>query len=156
MIGVQWAQAGGNTSIVEISSVKSLKLEEGKITIVGTGLVRFPVITESEHQTGSSEILGKKAQWVYAKTTDGVFEMIPYFSRSDIEGVSAGGHPTEELKALSAKWWTETLAAYKKIKVGDRVTIGYQADQRVIGAYQVKSAVGWGSLTMDSGRKITE
>lgn len=144
----QWAQAGGNTSIVEISSVTSVKIEEQKITIVGTGVVRFPVMTTTEHQTHSDEILGQKIQWVYAKTTSGVFEIIPYFSRDDIEGVGTGGHASQELKTLGAKWWAEAVETCKRIKAGDRITIGYQGDLRLIGGYQVKSAVGWGSVTI--------
>ena len=136
--------------MVEIASVTSLKLEGDKITIVGTGVVRFPVITTEGHQTNSDTVLGQQAQWVYAKTSEGIFEIIPYDSDDSIEGVSSGGHPTEESRALSAKWWADTLKTFKRIKVGDRITIGYQGDQRIVGAYKVKSAVGWGSLTLHS------
>jgi hypothetical protein len=142
------AQAGGNTSIAEIASVTSVKLEERKIIIVGTGVVRFPVMTTPEHQTQSSEVRGHKTQWVYAKTTGGVFEIIPYFSRHDIEGVGTGGHTDRELQTLSAKGWAEAVETCKRIKPGDQITIGYQGDQRLIDGYQVMSAVGWGSITI--------
>ena len=108
------------------------------------------------HQTNSDTILGRQVQWVYATASDGVFEVIPYFSESSIEGVGTGGHSTEELKTLSTKWWAETIATFKRIKVGDRITIGYQGDQRLIGDYAVKRAVGWGSITLHSEKKGAE
>ena len=148
LLASQWVHAGGNTSIVDISSVTSLKIEARKITIVGTGVVRFPVMTTAEHQTNSDKVFGQRVQWVYAKTTDGVFEVIPYNSRSDIEGVPTGGHSDEELKALSVKFWAEAVETCKRIKVGDRITIGYEGDQRLLGGYRVKSATGWDSVTI--------
>ena len=118
--------------------------------------MRFPVITTAGHQTNSDTILGQPAQWVYAKTFEGVFEIIPYGSNDAIEGVPAGGQQTEAYRALSAKWWTGTLETFKRIKAGDRITIAYQGDQRIVGACIVKSAIGWGSLTLHSEKKSAE
>ena len=37
---VQFALAGGNSSLVDLDKVKSIKIEKGKITIVGDGMVK--------------------------------------------------------------------------------------------------------------------
>ena len=39
---VQFALAGGNSSIIDLDKVKSIKIEDRKITIVGDGMVSNP------------------------------------------------------------------------------------------------------------------
>ena len=138
---------GGNTSIVHLSEVHSVKIEPRKITIVGSGYVEFRVMTDLE--TATSNVFGQRAQQVRAKTSRGTFEIIPYFSDPEINGVPTGGHAAEELRQLSEKWWVEMQAAYASIRVGDVVTIGYQEDRTTLSEFQVQKITGAGSVSVD-------
>ena len=140
------AEAGGNTSIVNLSEVHSVKVEEGRITIVGSGLVEFRAMTDKEHQTGADQVFGQPAQSVRIRVTEGTFEIIPYFSDPAIKGVPTGGHSAEALKQMSGNWWTDMMKTYKIIKVGDRITIGYQEDKITLSGFQVQSIVGAGGV----------
>lgn len=137
-------RAGGNTSIVEIDKVSEVKVEENKITIQGSAVVKRLVMSTVE--MGDATVFGQPAQWLYAKVENAVFEIVPYFSPG-IEGVPTGGHNDEELKLLSDKWWEATRADAAKIKTGDSLTIGYQGDQTVISGMRVTKIVGYGTLT---------
>ncbi len=142
------AMAGGNSSIVEIDRVDEIRIEKEKITLVGNALVRARVITTAGDHADSS-VFGQPAQVVRAKVTKGVFEVIPYFGRDDIEGVPTGGHSSEELKALSDKWWIGTMAKAKTIERGDAVTIGYQGDKTTFTGFQLKRIEGFGTLSIE-------
>ena len=125
------ALAGGNSSVVEIENVVEIKVEEKRITLKGSAVIKRRVISTKEK--GDTSVFGQPAQWLHAKVDQAVFEIVPYFT-PDIQGVPTGGHSQEELKRLSEKWWKRTHADALKIKKGDSVTIGYQGrpdnDQR--------------------------
>ena len=144
----QFAFAGGNTSIVDLKKVSSIKIEENKITIVGSGMLRKRVMTDAAH--GDSTCFGQPTQMLHAKVTDCVFEIVPYFVRSDLKGVP-GPDPnnlTPEMKAMSEKWWAGTLAVAKNIKVGDAIGIGYQREKMTLTSVYVTKIVGSGSLSI--------
>ena len=44
---LQFVFAGGNTSIVDLKKVSSIKIEDHKITIVGSGMLRKRVMTDT-------------------------------------------------------------------------------------------------------------
>lgn len=145
--------AGGNSSIVELDKVTSIKIEAEKITIVGSGMLRKRVMSDAKHGDGTA--FGQPTQLLHAKVTDGTFEIIPYFKRSDVKGVP-GPEPkdiTPEMKAQSKKWWAATLAKAKKIRVGDSVTIGYQREKMTITSVYVTKIVGAGSVMIDKASK---
>ena len=143
------ARSGGNTSVVKLSAVHNIKIEEGKITIVGSGFVVFRAMTDKEHQTESSQVFGQPTQVVHMRTTKGIFDIIPYFSDLKIKGVPTGGHSSGELKRLSKKWWAELMETCKSIKVGDSITIGYQADKMTISEFKVQHIIGAGSVRIN-------
>ena len=152
-VTLQHSFAGGNTSIVELDKVASIKIEAKRIVIVGSGMIRKRVMSDAEHGDGSA--FGQPAQWLHAKVTDCEFEVIPYHSRSDVKGVP-GPDPeniTPEMKAQSMKWWADTLARAKKIRVGDAITIGYQREKMTITSVYVTNIVGSGSLRVRKGEK---
>lgn len=153
---VSLAFAGGNTSIAELSEVHSVKVEDHKITIVGSGFVIFRAMTDEKHQTNNDAVFGQPAQTVHIRATRGVFEMIPYFSNPEIKGVPTGGHTNEELKKLSKKWWSEQMLTFKKIKAGDSITIGYQQDQTTLSEFQVQGIIGAGSVTIHPKKQKAE
>jgi hypothetical protein len=145
--------AGGNTSIVELDKVTSIKIEAERIFIVGSGMVRKRVMSDAEH--GNDSVFGQPAVWFHAKVTDCEFEVIPYHMRSDVEGVP-GIDPenvTPEIKAKSMKWWAGTLAKAKEIRVGDAITIVYQREKMTITSVYVTNIVGSGSLSIRKGVK---
>lgn len=138
--------AGGNTSIVDIDKVTSIKIEKERIVIVGSGMIRKRVMTDAEHADDSA--FGQPALWFHAKVRDCNFEVIPYHMRSDVKGVP-GPSPDDispEMKAQSMKWWAGTLATAKEIRSGDSVTIGYQREKMTITSVFVTNVVGSGSL----------
>ena len=147
----QLGVAGGNTSIVAIDKVTSVKVEEKKIIIRGSAVIKRRVMSTKEK--GDGTVFGQPAQWLHAKVDDCVFEVIPYFGRPDIEGVPTGGHSEEELKRLSDKWWVEIHAVGKKIKMGDAVGIGYQGDITTINGVRVSKIVGYGSITIAAAKQ---
>ncbi len=148
------SSAGGNTSVVDLEKVSSIKIEENKITIVGTGMIRKRVASDAEH--GDASVFGHPAQMLHAKAIDCTFIVIPYQVNDDLKGVP-GPSPrnmTDEMKAQSLKWWKGTLENAQKIKTGDSLRIGYQREQMVLTSYHVTKIVGSGSLTL--GKKEGE
>ncbi|MDB4749131.1 hypothetical protein OAG13_06835, partial [Akkermansiaceae bacterium] len=140
---------GGNTSVVDLKKVSSIKIEENRITIVGSGMLRKRVMTDAAH--GDSTCFGQPTQMLHAKVTDCIFEIVPYFIRSDLKGVP-GLDPntlTPEVKAMSEKWWAGTLDVAKKIKVGDAIEIGYQREKMTLTSVYVTKIVGSGSLKIE-------
>ncbi len=144
--GTLMAPAAGNTSIVHLSEVQSVKVEPGKVTIIGTGHVEFRIMTDRE--PANSSVFGQPAQLVRAVTTRGTFEIIPYFSDPKIKGVPTGGHDADELKKLSKQWWEDMKGGYAKVRAGDSVTIRYQEDQITLSEFRIQKIIGAGSLTI--------
>lgn len=146
---IQFACAGGNTSVVDLKKVSSIKIEENRITIVGSGMLRKRVMTDAAH--GDSTCFGQPTQMLHAKVTDCIFEIVPYFIRSDLKGVP-GLDPntlTPEMKAMSEKWWAGTLDVAKNIKVGDAIEIGYQREKMTLTSVYVAKIVGSASLRIE-------
>ena len=146
---MQLTCAGGNTSVVDLKKISSVKIEENRITIVGSGMLRKRVMTDAAH--GDSTCFGQPTQMLHAKVTDCIFEIVPYFVRSDLKGVP-GPDPknlTPEIKAMSEKWWAGTLDVAKKIKVGDAIEIGYQREKMTLTSVYVTKIVGSGSLKIE-------
>jgi hypothetical protein len=146
---MQLTCAGGNTSVVDLKKISSIKIEENRITIVGSGMLRKRVMTDAAH--GDSTCFGQPTQMLHAKVTDCIFEIVPYFVRSDLKGVP-GPDPkniTPEIKAMSEKWWAGTLDVAKKIKVGDAIEIGYQREKMTLTSVYVTKIVGSGSLKIE-------
>jgi len=136
--------AGGNSSIVDLDQVISIKIENEKIVIVGSGMIRKRIMSDAEH--GDATAFGQPAQMVHAKVKECTFEVIPYHLRSDVKGVP-GVDPdnvTPKEKAQSMKWWSEMLASAREIKVGDAITIGYQREKMTITGLRVTHIVGSG------------
>jgi hypothetical protein len=149
----QLSIAGGNSSIVELDKVTSIKIEAERIIIVGSGMLRKRVMSDAEH--GDRTAFGQPTQLLHAKVTDCEFVVIPYHNRSDVKGVP-GPDPedmTAEMKAQSMKWWADTLASAKEIRVGDAITIGYQREKMTITSVYVTKIVGSGSLRVRKGEK---
>ena len=146
---MQLTCAGGNTSVVDLKKISSIKIEENRITIVGSVMLRKRVMTDAAH--GDSTCFGQPTQMLHAKVTDCIFEIVPYFVRSDLKGVP-GPDPknlTPEIKAMSEKWWAGTLDVAKKIKVGDAIEIGYQREKMTLTSVYVTKIVGSGSLKIE-------
>jgi hypothetical protein len=151
---LQHSFAGGNTSIVDLNRVNSIKIEAEQITITGSGMLRKRVMSDAEH--GNSTAFGQPTQMLHARADDCTFEIIPYYSRSDVKGVP-GPDPknlTPEMKAQSMKWWEGTLARAKKIKVGDAITIGYQREKMTLISVYVTHIVGSGSLGIKEAKAV--
>ncbi len=140
----QFAGAGGNTSIVEISKVSDITFEEKKITIKGDGVVRRRIMCTEEKS--DSKVFGQPGQWFHAKVRDGVFEIIPYDSRPEIKGVPSGGPMTPEMQKRIDRIWNDMVARARQVKVGGGVTIGYQADVTTLNGVRLTRIVGWGSV----------
>jgi hypothetical protein len=143
---IQASFAGGNTSVVDLDKVTSIKIEGNKITIVGSGMVRKRVASDAEH--GDASVFGQPAQMLHAKAVDCIFIIVPYHVNEELEGVP-GPSPrnmTDEMKAQSMKWWKGTLEVAKKIKEGQALTIGYQREQMTFTSYFVSQVIGSGSL----------
>lgn len=148
------ASAGGNTSLVDLEKVNSIRIEENKITIVGTGMIRKRVASDAKH--GDASVFCQPAQMLHAKAIDCTFIVVPYHVNDDLKGVP-GPSPrnmTDEMKAQSLKWWKGTLENAQKIKTGDSLRIGYQREQMVLTSYHVTKIVGSGSLIL--GKKEDE
>ena len=143
---LQVSLAGGNTSIVNLDKVSSIKIDAEKITVVGSGMLRKRVMSDAEH--GNDNAFGQPAQWFHAKVTDCVFEIIPYHHRKDVEGVPGPDldNLSPEEKKQSMTWWKDTLKSAQKIRVGDAITIGYQREKMTIVSVYVTHIVGSGSL----------
>ena len=145
---LQFSFAGGNTSVVDLDKVTSIKIKENKITIVGSGMIRKRVASDAEH--GDSSVFGQPAQMLHAKAVDCTFVIIPYHVNEKLEGVP-GPSPrnmTEEMKAQSMKWWKGTLEAANKVEEGEALTIGYQREQMTFTSYFVSQIIGSGSLIL--------
>lgn len=143
---LQHSFAGGITSIVELDKVTSITIEAERIIIVGSGMLKKRVMSDAKHCDGTA--FGQPTQLLYAKVTDCEFEVIPYHIRSDVKGVP-GPDPeniTPEMKARSMKWWADTLAKAKEIRVGDAITISYQREKMSITSVYVTKIVGSGGL----------
>ncbi|MGC6465745.1 MAG: hypothetical protein ACON5N_09180 [Akkermansiaceae bacterium] len=140
--------AGGNSSIVDLDKVTSIKIEDGKITIVGDGMIRKRVISDQAH--GDAKVFGQPAQMLHAKVRDCTFEIVPYHVGDDLKGVPgpAPKDMTPEMKAQSQKWWQGTLESAKTIKVGDAITIGYQREKMTLTSVWVSHIIGSGSLRL--------
>lgn len=143
---VQVSDAGGNTSIVDLDRVKSIVIEEEKITIIGSGMLRKRILSDPAH--GDDSVFGQPAQTLHAKVTNCRFEVIPYYVGDNIKGVpgTAPKDITPEMKAQSLKWWNACLTDARKIKAGDAIRIGYQREKMTITSYFVTKIVGSGSL----------
>ncbi|MDB4802059.1 hypothetical protein OAG92_07400, partial [Akkermansiaceae bacterium] len=46
---IQFSLAGGNTSVVDLDKVTSIKVEGNTITIVGSGMIRKRVASDAKH-----------------------------------------------------------------------------------------------------------
>lgn len=150
---LQLSVAGGNTSIVKLDKVSSIKIEDERVIIVGNGMIRKRVMSDVEH--GDDRAFGQPAQWFHAKVIDCEFEIIPYHSRRDVKGVPGTGpeNLTPELRAQSMKWWAHTLDSAKEIQVGDAITISYQREKMTIVSVYVTSVIGSGSLKVQEARE---
>ena len=143
---VQFALAGGNSSLVDLDKVKSIKIEKGKITIVGDGMVKKRVFSDEEHK--DSTIFGQPAQWQVTKVRDCTFEIVPYDTRADVAGVPGGGpdQVTPERKKQNDAQFAGLVAIARTINAGDAVHIGYQRDRTILLGYKITHIVGAGSL----------
>jgi len=139
----QLVVAGGNTSIVEIKEVSEIKIEDKKVIIKGSAVVRRRIMSPAEK--GDTTVFGQPAQWIYAKADNAIFEIVPYFTPG-IKGVPGGGRE-KEMKRLRDKQWTGLLASAATTKKGDTITIGYQGDQTIFDSFYLSKIVGFGSLT---------
>ena len=143
----QLSLAGGNSSLVDLDKVTSIKVDKDKITIVGDGKVRKRVFSDKEHS--ETTIFGQPAQWQVTKVTGCTFELVPYSSRHDVAGVP-GPSPDEvtpEMRKMVERQFAGILATAKSLKVGDAVRIGYQEDRTIILGYKITHIVGAGSLS---------
>ena len=150
---LQSALAGGNSSVVELDKVTSIKIEDEKITVVGTGMIRKRVRSDAAH--GDTTVFGQPAQMMHAQVTDCTFVIVPYHVNDDLKGVP-GPSPkdmTPEMLAQSKKWWKGTLESATRIKVGDAITIGYQREQMTLTSVYVTKIVGSGSLSKRKANK---
>lgn len=68
----QLSFAGGNSSIVDLDKISSIKIESERIIIVGSGMLRKRVMSDAEH--GDSSVFGQPAQMLHAKVTDCQFK----------------------------------------------------------------------------------
>lgn len=143
------ALAGGNTALVEIDEVSDIKVEDKRITIQGSAVIKRRIMSTAEK--GDSTVFGQPAQWFHAKVENAVFEVVPYFTPG-IKGVPTGGHTDEELQRLSADWWAATHANAKNVKKGDAVSISYQGDQTTINGVRVTRIVGYGGVQVKEDR----
>jgi hypothetical protein len=145
--------AGGNTSIVELAKVTSIKIEAERIIIVGSGMLRKRVMSDAEHANDTA--FGQPALWFHAKVKNCEFEVIPYHLRSDVKGVP-GPDPkniTPAMKAQSEKWWKGTLGRAKEIRVGDAITISFQREKMTITSVYITHIVGSGSMRVRKAAK---
>lgn len=140
------ALAGGNTSVVDLHSISSIKIEKNRILIVGSGMLRKRVMSDAAH--GDSTCFGQPTQMLHAKVTDCTFEIVPYHVDDELIGVPgpAPKDMTPKMIAQSEKWWADTLAHAQKIKVGDAVTIGYQREKMTLRSVYVTKIIGSGSV----------
>lgn len=147
---VQGVLAGGNTSVVKLNEVTSIVIEDQRIIIRGHGMVMGRVITDREH--GDAKVFGGPAQMMHALVEDGEFEVHPYFTEAAEDGNHLTGLTDEQRKEYfekGQKWWKETVAKVREMKVGDAVTIGYQEDEMTLKGFRVVKIVGVGSITPD-------
>jgi len=140
----QLVLAGGNSSIVEVT-VKSIEIEDEKVIVKGSGMLRKRVMSDAEH--GDASCFGQPAQMLYAKGDEATFEVGPYHVGDDIKGVPMG-RLTEEGIAQCKEWWKGTLEDARQIKAGDKLQIGYQRERLTIVGVRVTHVVGSGSLTV--------
>ena len=141
----QLTHAGGNSSIVEMDKVESIKIEKQKITVTGSAVVRRRVMSIPEK--GDHRALGQPAQWFYAKVEKATFVIVPY-NTPGITGVPGAGKLDEEGKRRVAKWWADTKAGAKKVKKGDTIQIGYQGDITTINGLLITKIEGFGSISI--------
>ena len=145
---IQGLLAGGNTSVVNLDEVTSIVIEHKRIVFRGDGMVMARVITDQEH--GDASVFRGPAQMLHARVEDGEFEVRPYFAEAVDASSKLLGVSEEERKEYfekGQKWWKETVAKVKEIKVGDAVTIGYQGDEMTLKGFRVVKIVGAGSIT---------
>lgn len=138
-----FSQAAGNTAIVEIDHVSEIKVEENKITIKGSAVVKRRTVSTAEK--ADDKVFGGPAQWLNAKVHEATFVIVPYNSPG-IYGVPTGGHGKEELKQLAKQQWKVIFPFAKTIKQGDSVRIRYQGDKTTINGYYVTEVIGYGHL----------
>jgi hypothetical protein len=145
---IQGLLAGGNTSVVQLAKVTSIVIEDQRIVFRGHGMVMARVITDQEH--GDASVFGGPAQMLHARVEDGEFEVRPYFAEAVDASSKLSGVSEEERKEYfekGQKWWKETVAKVREMKVGDAVTIGYQGDEMTLKGFRVVKIVGVGSIT---------
>ena len=145
---IQFSLAGGNTSVVDLDKVTSIKVEGNTITIVGSGMIRKRVASDAKH--GDASVFGQPAQMLHAKAVDCTFVIVPYHVNEKLKGVpgTSPRNMTDEMKTQSMKWWKGTLEVAKKIKEGEALTIGYQREQMTFTSYFVSQIIGSGSLIL--------
>ena len=135
--------AAGNTAIVEIDNVSEIRVEDKKITIKGSALVKRRTVSTAEK--ADDQVFGGPAQWLNAKVREATFVIVPYNSPG-IYGVPTGGHGKEEFKQLAERQWQVIHPFAKTIKKGDSVRIRYQGDKTTINGYYVTEVIGYGHL----------
>lgn len=141
---LQFVMAGGSSSLIKLHKVKSIKIEEDKITVVGDGMVRKRVFSDKEHE--DTTVFGQSAQTQVTKVSDCTFEIVPYGTRDDIAGVPGGGPITPERKKRNELHFANLVARAKTINVGDEMSISYQRDRTTLLGYKITHIVGAGSL----------
>lgn len=137
--------AGGNTSIANIT-VQSVEIKDEEIIIKASGFVRKRVVSDQKHGKGS--IFGRPAQWLHVDVKNGEFVLVPYHvNRKDIDGVPGGNLTKEQIEHFKP-FWDKQVADAKKLKAGDKITIGYQRDYMVLRGPYMKLILGQGSLEL--------
>ena len=140
--------AGGPSSVVTLTKIHDVKLSDGKIIIISDIICKTALATKAR----SDNNLPTQTNEVISEANRVRITVVPYFSRSDISGVCTGdATPEQLLKAhpkLYADNWKKNIEEAKKLRTGEKATIGFQGEIISITGYEIKEIVGWGSLTL--------
>lgn len=133
---VSTAYAGGLSAWAEVE-VNDVKMENGRVIIVGTGAYTHRVISHSKDVKDS--VYGENAQVVKAKAKKVAFVI-----------------PTSDIDKRANKWWPRAWDTGNKVRVGDFIRIQYQGSDSLYDHFRLKEVRGAGVIKIKSSKKAKQ
>ena len=133
------------SSLAEITNIKKVIVEEGKITIIGEGVYRSLMVTSESEKNSEAVIYGKPTATYTAKGDSVAFIILPYTTEE-------GGKEIKIFKDL----WTENLKIAKALEMGGEVEVALQGDKVSFAQGQIIRVEGPGVLKPRESELVAE
>lgn len=137
------------TSVAELSNIRSIKIEDDKITIVGDGVFHSRMVTTEANKDSNFVIGGQPSIQYTTQANETQFVVTPYTLPGYGEIPEEDQQAWDETNAMFQKLWEDNLAAVKLLKESGKVTLIFQMEEIRFVSGNLASVEGSGMIQQD-------